>query len=69
MDGKGWFPIPGMYGGFAYAWDRSSKEPTLLAHSWCRIADVTQRHVITAGGVETFDEGDGPTFVLVEPGQ
>jgi hypothetical protein len=65
--GEGWFPVPGMLGGFAYEWDRSATDPTLVVNSWSRIAQVTQRHNITVAGVEAVDE-DEPSFVLVEVG-
>ena len=53
-----WFPIPGMYGGFAYRLDNSGSEIKLIAESWCRMDGGSgQRHEITAGGCKLVAEG------------
>ena len=51
IDRPGWFPVPGMYGGFKY-WLESKEDPVrLLCDSWCRVVDGSeQRHEITVTG-------------------
>jgi hypothetical protein len=53
-----WFPIPGMYGGFAYQLRRRRGELVLVTESWSRVADGSgQRHVVTSGAVILEAEG------------
>jgi hypothetical protein len=55
---KRWFEVPGMAGGFAFNWDRSSPELLLVVESWCRVVDGSgQRHHVTAAGARLVDEG------------
>lgn len=57
-DSKGWFPIPGMYGGFSYWWKGEGKQAKLITESWCRVVDGSgQRHEITAQRSRLIDEG------------
>ena len=43
-----WFPISGMYGGFAYWLEWKEGEPRLHTQSWCRVvAGSGQYHLIT----------------------
>jgi hypothetical protein len=54
----GWFPVPGMYGGFKYWWEGGPANPRLIVESWSRIAEGSgQRHVVTADGPVLVDEG------------
>lgn len=53
-----WFPVPGMYGGFSYRWERRSTGPLLVVESWCRVVGGSgQRHQITANACTLVDEG------------
>jgi len=53
-----WFPIPGMYGGFAYWLDASTDHPKLITESWCRVVGGSgQRHEIDTGGSILVDQG------------
>ena len=53
-----WFPVPGMYGGFAYSLSIAGEEPTLTVESWCRVVEGSgQRHVITPDRTELVEEG------------
>jgi hypothetical protein len=54
----GWFPVPGMYGGFAYWAERGDPSPKLVTESWCRVVGGSgQRHEITEAGCRLVDEG------------
>jgi hypothetical protein len=49
-----WFPVPGMYGGFAI----TLADDFLEVKSWCRIAEGSgQSHLITSEGAILVDEG------------
>lgn len=53
-----WFPVPGMYGGFAYELTNEDGRLTLTVESWCRICGGSgQRHVITPDSTELVAEG------------
>lgn len=53
-----WFPVRGMYGGFAYWLDWQTREPELHSQSWSRvIAGSGQYHVITSKEIRLIDEG------------
>jgi hypothetical protein len=53
-NGRLWFPVPGMYGGF----DIQLREGYLEVASWCRVVGGSgQRHVITEDGVTLVEEG------------
>lgn len=53
-----WFPVPGMYGGFAYGLTEEADGLTLTVESWCRIFGGSgQRHVITPNSTELVEEG------------
>ena len=54
---KFWFPVPGMYGGFAYWWAYDGQNAKLITESWCRVFGGSgQRHEITASGSTLVDE-------------
>jgi hypothetical protein len=53
-----WFPIPGMYGGFAYQLFIKDEKPVLISDSWCRIVGGSgQKHEITNDGFILIEEG------------
>jgi hypothetical protein len=53
-----WFPVPGMYGGFSYWFERTGVQAMLVSESWCRVVGGSgQRHEITSAGHELVDEG------------
>jgi hypothetical protein len=53
-----WFAVPGMYGGFAFWFDRRAIELTLVSESWSRVVGGSgQRHAVTASGVTLIAEG------------
>jgi hypothetical protein len=53
-----WFPVPGMYGGFAFRLQERGAELQLIADSWCRIADGSElRHVVTAKEIRLDENG------------
>ncbi len=53
-----WFPVPGMYGGFAYELSTVSGGPVLISESWCRVVDGSgQRHLISPHGSLLLEEG------------
>ena len=55
---KEWFPVPGMYGGFAYWFSSEECGVTLITESWCRVVGGSgQRHEITSKGSKLADEG------------
>jgi hypothetical protein len=50
-DQRPWFPVPGMYGGFAYNLKKEEKGLKLLTESWCRVCGGSeQSHEITIDG-------------------
>ena len=56
--GRAWYPVDGMYGGFAYAWDPEHVGERLIVESWCRIVGESgQQHAVTADATELLDEG------------
>jgi hypothetical protein len=55
---KFWFPVPGMYGGFAYQLENDGVNAKLISESWCRVVGGSgQRHEITSSGSKLVDEG------------
>ena len=53
-----WFDVPGMYGGFAYWFDRGATALTLVSESWSRVVEGSgKRHAITAAGPILLAEG------------
>jgi hypothetical protein len=57
-DGKVWFGVPGMYGGFSYWLSTDSVEATLVTESWCRVVGGSGlRHEITSAGAKLVAEG------------
>jgi len=55
---KMWFPVPGMYGGFSYQFEKFGVEAVLVSSSWSRVSEGSgQKHVITTEGSELVDEG------------
>jgi hypothetical protein len=55
---KGWFAVPGMYGGFAYWWEGDRDGGRLIVESWCRVVDGSgQRHEVTPNGSTLVAEG------------
>ena len=58
IDAQEWFPIDGMYGGFAYSLEEDESEIRLVAESWSRVCGGSgQRHVITTAGCNLVEEG------------
>lgn len=57
-DEQSWFPVPGMFGGFAYHFEGEGRHAKLVVASWCRIVEGSgQQHEITQDGVRLVDEG------------
>ena len=57
-DRKGWFPVPGMYGGFSYWLEGDGEDAKLVAESWCRVSEGSgQRHEVTASGSKLISQG------------
>ena len=53
-----WFPVPGMYGGFHYWFEKNDEQLELIVESWCRVVDGSgQRHRITSHQVVLVEEG------------
>jgi hypothetical protein len=53
-----WFPVPGMYGGFAYRLRRRGETLALVTESWSRVVDGSgQRHLVTTDAVVLEEEG------------
>lgn len=69
QSGGGWFPVPGMYGGFAYQLnDADPATPRLAVSSWSRvIGGSVQHHEVTANGHRLVGEDDDE-IELVAPG-
>jgi len=58
MHAKIWFPVPGMYGGFAFWLEGEGNDARLVTESWRRIfAGSGQRHEVTAHGVRLLERG------------
>jgi hypothetical protein len=52
-----WFPLPGMYGGFAY-WLADPSTGRLMVSSWSRVLGGSgQRHEVLATGFRLLDDG------------
>lgn len=52
-----WFPVPGMYGGFAY-WLADPSTGRLMVSSWSRMSQGSgQRHEVSARGFRLLEEG------------
>lgn len=57
---EAWFPISGMYGGFAYRLEGSGRSARLIVSSWSRVVGGSgQKHEIDVTGVHLVDEGFG----------
>jgi hypothetical protein len=57
-ENKMWFPVPGMYGGFAYWLEQEGVNAKLVTESWCRVVGGSgQRHEITSAGSNLAAEG------------
>jgi hypothetical protein len=57
-DKPGWFPIPGMFGGFRYELEGEGAEVKLIVASWSRVVEGSgRRYVITAEGSKLVEEG------------
>ena len=57
-DGRVWFPVSGMYGGFAYKLVGSGTDAKLIAASWSRVVGRSgQRHEITKDGTTLVERG------------
>ncbi|MFD8597846.1 ankyrin repeat domain-containing protein [Kitasatospora sp. NPDC059646] len=57
-EGKVWFPVPGMYGGFSIALEDAETSPRLSVSSHCRVAGYSgQTHHITADGCALVESG------------
>ena len=55
---EGWFPVPGMYGGFHYVLKEADADLKLICASWCRVEDGSgMRHEITVDGARLVDQG------------
>ena len=53
-----WFPVPGMYGGFAYRLQSRGDGVQLVTESWSRVVGGSgMRHVITPTQVLLEEEG------------
>ena len=53
-----WYPVPGMYGGFAYQLVEKEGKPMLISNSWCRIVGGSgQKHELTSDGCILIEEG------------
>ena len=53
-----WFPVPGMYGGFAYRLVADGVEAKLVSESWSRVVEGSgERHEITSAGSRLVDKG------------
>lgn len=57
-EGQVWFPVSGMYGGFAYKLVGSGTDAKLIAASWSRVVGGSgQRHEITKDGTTLVERG------------
>ncbi|KDN86974.1 ankyrin repeat domain-containing protein [Kitasatospora cheerisanensis] len=57
-DGKLWFAVPGMYGGFAIVLEEAATSPRLRVSSHCRVVGYSgQTHHITADGCALIESG------------
>lgn len=53
-----WLPIPGMYGGFVYYFERGGEHALLVSESWSRVVEGSgQCHHITAEGSTLVKSG------------
>lgn len=53
-----WFAVPGMYGGFSFRLKETGRKLELIAESWCRVVDGSERrHSVTSNQVILLDEG------------
>jgi len=53
-----WFPVPGMFGGFAYSIEERDADWILVVESWCRVVEGSgQRHEVTSQGFTLVEEG------------
>lgn len=57
-DKPAWFPVPGMYGGFAYRLAIEEGKVALVVESWSRVIEGSeQRHVVTENGYRLAESG------------
>src|SRR5262245_9537467 len=57
-DEPGWFPIPGMFGGFRYELVGEGPEVKVIAASWSRVVGGSgRRYEITVEGSKLVEEG------------
>ena len=55
---EAWYPVPGMYGGFAYKLIERDEKPLLVTSSWSRVRGGSgQRHEITTAGCVLVEKG------------
>ena len=55
---KGWFAVPGMYGGFSFWFVADDSRAKLIVESWSRVVHGSgQRHEITTRGSTLTDRG------------
>ncbi|KAL6067089.1 Ankyrin repeat domain-containing protein [Balamuthia mandrillaris] len=56
-----WFPVPGMYGGFSYRFQKKEAEEggfVLISESWCRVVEGSgQRWEVTKDSLKLLAEG------------
>ena len=53
-----WFPVPGMFGGFAFALRRDGVLPVLHVESWSRVADGSgMRHHVYPSQAILIEQG------------
>jgi hypothetical protein len=53
-----WFPVPGMYGGFAYRLVAEGVGAKLVSDSWTRVVEGSgERHEITSAGSQLVEKG------------
>lgn len=66
VDCAWWFPVPGMYGGFAYNLVGEGASAMLVSDSWCRVAEGSEeRHEIDAGGSRLIERERPPMFQII----
>lgn len=57
LSDKVWFPVDGMYGGFAYWRADSPFESGLFVESWSRVAEGSgQRHLLLPNGYTLLED-------------
>lgn len=57
LEKRAWFPVSGMYGGFAYWKDTTKQESALIVESWSRVVGGSgQRHLVLPSGVTLIED-------------